>query len=127
MHFGEFLLKNEILDEATLVKALDAQRKDRQMIGQMAVQAGWLKARDLFHILTEQRKGKNLSDDYFGQIAVQLGYLKPDQVRSLLHDQDHTNELLGDILIGQDIVSKHQLIDLLNEYHAQEKKQDSEN
>lgn len=56
MLFGEYLLEQGLVVEDDLVNALDDQHKNKMPLGQMAVQKGFIDAKGLFKVLTEQRK-----------------------------------------------------------------------
>ncbi len=117
--FGEFLVAKGLVDEDVLMVALDIQRQSRRPLGQIALQTGLITKKDLLKILTEQRKELPL-DKSFGLIALELGILTTDQVDSLVASQSESNAMLGEILVGQDRLTKAQLTQSLQEFYDQE-------
>jgi hypothetical protein len=117
MLFGEFLLAQGLVAEDALVGALDEQHKNKMPLGQMAVQKGFIDAKALFKVLTEQRK-KTREDNDFGSIALELGLLNQDQVDELIGSQNTTNELLGNILVEGGILPREKLVQALKEFNS---------
>jgi len=117
MLFGEFLLNQGLVKEEELVSALDEQQQNKMPMGQMAVQKGLLDSKDLFKVLTEQRKRLRDAND-FGRIAVEMGLLKEEQVEELVESQTTTNELLGNLLVSKGVLPQEKLVQLLREYNS---------
>jgi len=100
-----------------LLQALDAQKAKRIPLGQLAVKEGFLEAKQLFKILTTQRKQGNEGGN-FGTVAVQMGFMTPEKIEQLVKIQTETNELLGDILVEQGSLTRGDLLQALKEFRA---------
>jgi hypothetical protein len=121
MIFGEYLVKQNIIQDKDLTHALEIQKTDRVPLGQLAMQKGLIDNKKLFRILSRQRKPEERSKN-FGKLAVEMEYLSQDQVETLLEQQTHTNRLLGEILVSQGWVSQMELIKALKKFRSQNKK-----
>ena len=121
MIFGEYLVEQKIIREKDLDRALEIQKTDRVPLGQLAMQKGLIDNKQLFRILSRQRRPEEKSKS-FGNLAVEMGYLSQEQVEALLERQTHTNRLLGEILVSQGLVSQMELIKALKKFRSQNKK-----
>jgi hypothetical protein len=119
--FGEYLVEQNIIREKDLDRALEIQKTDRVPLGQLAMQKGLIDNKQLFRILSRQRRPEE-KDKNFGKLAVEMEYLSREQVEMLLERQTHTNRLLGEILVSQGLVSQMELIKALKKFRAQNKK-----
>ncbi len=119
MLFGEYLVGKGLVDEETLVIALDQQRQQNRPLGQIALRNGLINKKELFRILTEQRKLESQGKS-FGLIALELEILTMEQVDSLVASQSESNLLLGEILVGEGVISKNQLDQFLEEFYTGE-------
>ena len=121
MIFGEYLVEQNIIREKDLARALEIQKTDRVPLGQLAMQKGLIDNKQLFRILSRQRKPEEKNKS-FGKLAVAMEYLSQEQVETLLERQTHTNRLLGEILVSQGWVSQMELIKALKKFRSQNKK-----
>ena len=121
MIFGEYLVEQNIIREKDLDRALEIQKTDRVPLGQLAMQNGLIDNKQLFRILSRQRKPEEKNKN-FGKLAVEMEYLKQEQVETLLEQQTHTNRLLGEILVSQGWVSQIKLIKALKKFRSINKK-----
>jgi len=119
--FGEYLVEQNIIREKDLARALEIQKTDRVPLGQLAMQKGLIDNKQLFRILSRQRKPDEKGKS-FGKLAVEMEYLSQEQVETLLERQTHTNRLLGEILVSQDWVSQVDLIKALRKFRSENKK-----
>jgi hypothetical protein len=119
--FGEYLVEQNIIREKDLARALEIQKTDRVPLGQLAMQKGLIDNKQLFRILSRQRKPEEKNKS-FGKLAVAMEYLSQEQVETLLERQTHTNRLLGEILVSQGWVSQMELIKALKKFRSQNKK-----
>ncbi|MCA9484831.1 MAG: hypothetical protein KC553_13955 [Nitrospina sp.] len=117
--FGEFLVDKGLVDEETLVIALDQQRQVNSPLGQVALKAGLINKKDLYRILTEQRRPES-RDKSFGLIALELDILTVEQVDLLVAQQSESNLMLGEILVEEGALSKNQLLQCLEQFYSQE-------
>lgn len=120
MIFGEYLVVQNIIREKDLARALELQKTDRVPLGQLAMQQGLIDNKQLFRILSRQRKPED-KDKNFGKLATEMGFLTQDQIETLLERQTHTNRLLGEILVSQGLVSQMELIKALKKFRSQSK------
>jgi hypothetical protein len=118
--FGEYLVEHNIIQEKDLARALEIQKTDRVPLGQLAMQKGLIDNKQLFRILSRQRKPEERNKN-FGKLAVEMEYLSQEQVETLLEQQTHTNRLLGEILVSQGLVSQMELIKALKKFRSQNK------
>ena len=121
MIFGEYLVNQNIIWEKDLARALEIQKTDRVPLGQLAMQKGLIDNKQLFRILSRQRKPEE-KDKSFGKLAVAMEYLSQEQVETLLERQTHTNRLLGEILVSQGWISQMELIKALKKFRSENKK-----
>ena len=121
MIFGEYLVEQNIIQKKDLDRALEIQKTDRVPLGQLAMQKGLIDNKQLFRILSRQRKLEEKSKN-FGKLAVEMEYLSREQVEELLEQQTHTNRLLGEILVSQGLVPQVELIKALKNFRSQNKK-----
>lgn len=117
MLFGEYLLEQALVKEDDLIAALDEQQQNKIPLGQMAVQKGFIDAKALFKVLTEQRKRARNAND-FGSIALEMGLLNQEQVKKLVESQNTTSELLGNLLVETGILPRGKLVQALKEFNS---------
>jgi len=86
----------------------------------LALQKGLIDNKQLFRILSRQRKPKEKNKS-FGKLAVEMEYLDQEQIETLLERQTHTNRLLGEILVTQGLVLQMELIKALKRFRSQSK------
>jgi len=115
--FGEYLIERNIIREKDLARALEIQKTDRVPLGQLAMQKGLIDNKQLFRILSRQRKPEEKNKS-FGKLAVAMEYLSQGQVEALLEQQTHTNRLLGEILVSEGRVSQMKLIKALKIFRS---------
>lgn len=120
MIFGEYLVEQNIIRGEDLARALEIQKTDRVPLGQLALQKGLIDNKQLFRILSRQRKPEEKNKN-FGKLAEEMEYLDQDQIETLLERQTHTNRLLGEILVTQGLVSQMDLIKALKKFRSQNK------
>ncbi len=120
MIFGEYLVEQKIILPVDLERALELQKTDRVPLGQLALQNGLIDNKQLFRILSRQRKPEEMNKT-FGKLAVEMEYLSQEQVETLLERQTHTNRLLGEILVSLGSVSQKALIKALKKFRSENK------
>ena len=120
MIFGEYLVEQKIILPVDLERALELQKTDRVPLGQLALQNGLIDNKQLFRILSRQRKPEKMNKT-FGKLAVEMEYLTQEQVETLLERQTHTNRLLGEILVSLGSVSQKELIKALKKFRSENK------
>ena len=103
-------------------KALLEQRTLRPAIGQLAMERGWISRKGIFKILIEQ-KDPSQGGKKFGEVAVELDLLNKSQVDELVLMQNHPSNFIGEILVGQKVLSVPDLIRALSEFNKLLKEQ----
>lgn len=116
MRFGIYLYRGNVITAEQLVSALESQQAHLTPIGQLALEARLLSARDVFAILRSQRDAPH---DRFGEIAIEMGLLTRDQLQQLLLIQSDRQVPLVDILVRQRALSKDSAETHLHDYRAQ--------
>ncbi len=79
MQFGVYLVENDVISAEELVAAIDAQQQQRTPLGQLAIEAGKLSARDVFRVLRHQA---DRAQGQFGGAAIELRLLKKSTWRN---------------------------------------------
>ena len=102
--------------------ALLKQRTLRPAIGELAMERSWISRKGIFKILITQ-KDPSLDGKKFGEGAVELDLLNKSQVDELVLMQSHPSNFIGEILVGQKVLSVPDLIRALSEFNKLLKKQ----
>jgi hypothetical protein len=113
MHFGLYLHRNGIITADELVAALEVQTKRLVPIGQLALEEGILSARNIFDILRAQHDSPH---ERFGELAIEMGLLRRDDLMRLLMLQADRKLPIGEILVWQGVLTKHQVDEELNAF-----------
>ena len=103
-------------------KALLEQRTLRPAIGQLAMERSWISRKGIFKILIAQ-KDPSQGGKKFGEVAVELDLLNNSQVDELVLMQNHPSNFIGEILVGQKVLSVPDLIRALSEFNKLLKEQ----
>ena len=115
MVLGEYLISKGFITKEELDNALFEQKKNRIPLGQLALQTGMISPREMFRLLSGQRKrGKDAPS--FGKLAVELNILNENNIDSLLKLQSQTTALLGEVLVSIGIMTKMELFHATKEY-----------
>jgi len=115
--FGDFLLERGLVSEQALNNALEAQFRDQILIGQLAVEEGFLSHDQVIQILRIQ-KNAAADADKFGRIGVELGILTDEARLRLLEKQEEKTDFLGNILVSQGVLDPRQLVNAIKEHDA---------
>ncbi len=97
---GQYLYYSGIISWRTLFKAIAWQRKQRPLIGQIALDWGILSADDIKEILT----GRSYKE-YFGEYARRKGYITYFEFLALIGKQHKLQLPIGEYFIKQGILS----------------------
>jgi hypothetical protein len=106
MHFGLYLKKKGVITAEQLVSALEVQMNTLVPIGQLALEEGILSARGIFDVLRAQSGAPNVR---FGDLAVEMRLMTRDDVMRLLMIQADRKRPLGEILVGQGVLTESRL------------------
>ncbi len=115
LQFGQYLYYRGFISYRALIDAIVWQRKQRPLIGDIALRWGWLNTAAIERII----RANGLSGR-FGEKALALDLLTPFQVRVLLSFQLSRQKRLGTYFVEQNIMKPEKLEWLgreLNEYN----------
>ncbi len=110
MRFGEFLLEKGVVDSGQIQAAVDYQKKNQELFGELAVKLNMMDAGDLENALKAQTEMDN--QEQIGEVAISLGFLNESGVKKILTYQKSTRPKLGEALIklghiGEEIRDKY--------------------
>ncbi len=97
---GQFLYYSGIITWRTLFKAINWQRRQRPLIGQIARDWGMLSRDDIKNILKERNH-----KEYFGEYAKRKGYITHFEFLALLGKQHMLQRPIGEYFIKQGFLS----------------------
>lgn len=108
---GEILIRQKLLTEETLEKALREQSLYPQLkLGEILIKEGYISLPELeYHLENQKIK--------FGEIVVNKKLLLPRKLNQLLQKQKKTNKKLGEIMLELKLISHEQLRLLLLEQY----------
>jgi hypothetical protein len=110
MQLGHYLFYRGIITYRMLIEALVWQRKQRPVIGSLAMKWGWLSTEAIERIL---RSGGRMGR--FGEKAVDLELLSTFQVKTLLYYQQSQQERLGMYFVRNNLLTREELDRLVRE------------
>lgn len=116
LEFGHYLYHRGLITYSQLINALVWQRQQRPVLGELAINLGWLKKEDTLTV-TRQR-GPYAR---FGERAIRMGLLSPGQVKALILYQRTMQKKLGQYFVEKGILSAEEIEHLahkLNEHNS---------
>lgn len=102
---GQFLYYSGLISWKTLIQAICWQRRQRPLIGQIAVGWSLISDRDVMQIL----KSRNV-DEKFGECALRQGYISSFQKLALVGKQRQLQRPIGEYFIETGILSPPEII-----------------
>lgn len=133
-HIGRILLDGRFLSQHDLDCALDEQKQTKELLGQLLVRMGLIKAEDLqFPLILQEHLG-NIDNavkiaagerQLLGTLLVQSGYITKKQLDHVIEEQQRSGEKLGEVFKRLGILTERQLTALLNFQLNQETSQTS--
>jgi hypothetical protein len=102
--FGRYLYYAGAISYRTLIDALVWQKRERPLIGKIALQWGWLNGEDILGILKLRTSGER-----FGECAVRRGFIDSGQLRLLVVRQKMLQPRLGDFFVAKGILTARQV------------------
>jgi hypothetical protein len=120
--FGQFLLERNLINPLQLTEALEYQRKNNKVLGELAVEYKILDRNAVLQIL-ECQLGQ---DKDFGKIAVENGFLTGKNLEMLLHLQQEKHVYLGEALIRLGAMRRDELERQLKEFDSIKQKPEEE-
>jgi CheY-specific phosphatase CheX len=112
--FGQFLIDAGEIDAGHLREALDLMDGENKLLGQIAIERGYMKADDVTRVNIAQRN----RDATFGDLAVELGLLDSRQLVDIVRRQRSQRLPLGQALVRLGHVSSDRLGVLLDAYKS---------
>ena len=122
-HLGQILLDAGFLSRQILAGALQEQRQTKELLGQVLVRMGVLKAPDIKASLLVQGYLSNIEDavktaagerQLLGDILVESRHITVEQLDGAVAEQKLSGEKLGEVLVRLGLVSGQQLDALLS-------------
>ena len=113
--FGQFLVRTKVISVEQLRDALDMMSRENLLLGQLAVEEGYLSESQANTINREQR----YSDKPFGAIGVQMGLLTTVQLDQLLELQNKRRVQVGEALTRLSFISEDRLVQELRRFKAE--------
>lgn len=101
---GQFLYYSGLISFRTLIDAICWQRRQRPLIGQIAVTWGLLSSQDVLRILTVRT-----FDEKFGECALRSGYISNFEQFALIGKQKRLQRPFGEYFIENGILSSADL------------------
>jgi len=111
--FGEFLVVRGFVSARVIAEAEARRKATRIPIGQVAMRAKLLTAKQVFDVLAHQRRTRQM----FGQAAVALGLMRTRDVDTLLRAQYGTMIPLEEVLVVMGATSRETMGRALEEFH----------
>jgi len=108
---GELLVTSGVLTEEQLLGALEIQKKERRLLGEIIVDRGYATKEKLDAVLAHQY------GSILGEILIEKGYVTFEQLQNAMEDQKSSSRTLGEILIDRGYVSETDLIDGLSQQY----------
>ena len=113
--FGQFLVRTKVISVEQLRDALDMMSRENLLLGQLAVEEGFLSESQANTINREQR----YSDKPFGAIGVQMGLLTNQQLEQLLELQNKRRVQVGEALTRLSFITEDRLVQELRRFKAE--------
>jgi len=114
--FINFCLEKRKLNKKWIVEAISASYNSRTIMGNLAIELGYLTQEQMDEVILEQQRSHN---KYFGSLAVEMGYLESEDVVSeLLSIQRERFISEEEYLLNKDFLTRDTLVELEYEYRA---------
>jgi hypothetical protein len=114
---GRFLYYSGIISMSTLVDAIVWQKRQRPMIGSIAIHWDWLAQDDIRSILARRRPGEK-----FCECALRCGYIRPYQQNLLIVRQQMMQPRIGSFFVKQNIITPYELERIIEQLRVHNRK-----
>ena len=104
---GQFLYYSGLISWQTLIEAICWQRRQRPLIGQLAMAWGLISSQDVIRILTVRT-----FDEKFGECAVRIGYISSFEQSALVGKQRKLHCPFGAYFIESGILSSTDIMNI---------------
>jgi hypothetical protein len=118
MGFGRWLVEHNKLSIDEVLGALQAQRRNRESIGEIAIRTGLLKKEAVLEILDIQVAGERHLR--FGEIGRGLGLTTSDDIERCIRAQEASRQPLGEVLIKSGVLTRSEMDQYLRSFQASE-------
>ncbi len=112
LRFGQYLYYKKVVSWRQCMQSLLWQRKERPLIGQLAIEWNYLKAQDVISVLSLAKPGES-----FGETALRIRLLSQYQILALLGRQVGFKARVGDFFIMSGLISEADLQVHLREFY----------
>ncbi|MEE2961706.1 MAG: hypothetical protein VYA34_13255 [Myxococcota bacterium] len=113
--FGQYLLREGVIDVEQLRLALELMDRENLRLGQVAIEAGFLTESQATDVNREQTS----TDKPFGAICVSHGLISEVQLRDLLKLQNQRRVRLGESLVRLQYLKPNELVHHLRKYKTE--------
>lgn len=110
LRFGEYLYYKGLISREQLAAAVQWQKHNRPLFGQIAMQKGMLSSRDFGRVLIRVRQGAP-----FGEVARSMGLLTREQIGEVIEQQRNHECPIGKYFVQQCMLTQAQV-----DHHAAE-------
>jgi len=105
---GDLLVENGLLTEAQLLEALETQRREKKLLGEIIVDLGFTTKEKLDSTLARQYGSR------LGEFLIGRGLISFDQLQSAMDEQRNSMKSLGEILIDKGYIAEADLMEGLS-------------
>lgn len=133
-HIGRILLDGKFVSQKKLDSALEEQKRTKELLGQVLVRMGVIKAQDMNMPLVVQKHLGTLSDavkiaagerQLLGELLVKSGQITSKQLSTAIAEQQRSGDKLGEVFKRLGMLNQNQLNALLDFQLQQECASDS--
>ena len=117
LFLGRYLYYSRIISMRSLIEAIVWQKRQRPMVGNIAIQWDWLTQDDIRSILTMRSPGEK-----FCECALRCGYMSPYQQSILLVRQQMLQPRIGSYFINQNIVTLQEMEYVVDQLRSHNRK-----
>ena len=110
--FGQFLINNDVIDEAVLFEALLLQEKQQESTARLAIANNYMTVKQVMSVFNEQPD----TCVSFLDMAITLDYVNTDQANTLKLLQQQSRPRLGEILVQLGVLDSFVLEDMLEKF-----------
>ncbi len=111
--FGQFLVEQDLISAADLLKAIELQESTNRKIGELVCDLGLMTPGQVDQVHQVQRH----EDIRFGDKAIELGFLTEEQLQQALTLQRNSHLYIGEALVKTGAFAEKELDDYLERFH----------
>lgn len=114
---GQFLYYSGMISMRSLIDAIVWQKRQRPMVGSIAVNWDWLAQDEIRSILAGRKSGEK-----FCECALRFGYISPNQLNLLLWRQRMLQPRIGRFFVDRKIVTPREMEHIIEQSRAHNRK-----